>query len=67
VILLVLEGKLAGTSFPLRCIVVVGNALVLEGKLVSASFPSQCNVIGNAIMLVQPMLQGCLCANDHHG
>jgi hypothetical protein len=66
----VLEGKLASTSFPSWCNIVVGNAFmfVLEGKLTSANFPSQCNfVVGNVIMIVQSILQGCLCPNDHHG
>jgi hypothetical protein len=40
---------------------------VLEGKITSASFPSQCNfVVGNVIMIVQSILQGCLCPNDHY-
>ena len=59
----VLEGKIASTSFPSWCNIVIGNALMfmLEGKLESANFPSRCNfVVGNVIMLVQSMLQGYL-------
>jgi hypothetical protein len=41
---------------------------VLEGKLTSANFPSWCNfVVGNVTMLVQSILQGWFCPNDHHG
>jgi hypothetical protein len=40
----------------------------LEENLASVNFPARCNfVIGNVIMLVQSILQGCLCPNDHHG